>query len=329
MFFINNFKHLILLSGDIEVNPGPKRSANIKFCHWNLNGLAAHDFIKVPLIEAFITTSNFDIVCLSEAFLDSTIPDDDVNIQINGYSLLRADHPSNIKRGGVCIYFKESLPLIRRNDLTNLKDCLITEVNVNNKKCFFTCQYRSPSQNHDELEHFCTNFDLLLSNNNNLYPTCSIVLVDFNAKCPEWCASDKSNTAGIELHNITIKSGHNQMIDKPIHYINESSSCIDLIFSSNVNLTKNCGVEQSHYEKCHHNIIYGTLNFNIPLPPPYCRELWDFKSTNTKCIQKSINNVDWARAFQNQNCKEQCKILSETLLNIFRNFITHKIKNFD
>ena len=44
------------------------------------------------------------------------------------------------------------------------------------------------------------------------------------------------------------------MIDKPTHYINESSSCIDLICSSNVYLAKNCGAEQSLYEKCHHNI---------------------------------------------------------------------------
>ena len=29
---------------------------------------------------------------------------------------------------------------------------------------------------------------------------------------------------------------------------------------------KNCGVEQSLHENCHRNIIYGTLNFNIPLP---------------------------------------------------------------
>ena len=62
-------------------------------------------------------------------------------------------------------------------------------------------------------------------------------------------------------------SGYNQMIDKPTHYINNSSSCIDLIFSTNVNLTKNCRFEQSLYEKCHR-----TLNFNIPLPPPYFRE---------------------------------------------------------
>ena len=242
-YFINNFKHLLLLlSGDIETNPCPKRSSNIKFCHWNLNGLAAHDFIKVPLVEAFITSNNFDLVCLSETFLDSTIPNDDVNMQINGYSLLRADHPNDIKCGGVCMYFKESLPLIKRNDLSNIKDCIVTEINVNNEKCFFTCLYRSPIQSHDEVEIFCANFDLLLSNINDLHPTCLIVLGDFNAK---WCTSDRNNSAGIELDDIKTTSDYNQMIDNSTNYINELSSCIDLIFFANVNLTKNCGVEQS------------------------------------------------------------------------------------
>ena len=139
---MNNFKHLLLLlSGDIESSPGAKRSSNIKFCHWNLNGSAAHDFIKVPLVEAFITSNNFDLVCLSETFLGLTIPNNGVNIQINGYSLLRPDHSNDIKRGGVCIYFQDSLPFNRRNDLTNIKDCIVTETNVNNEKCFFTCLY--------------------------------------------------------------------------------------------------------------------------------------------------------------------------------------------
>ena len=68
MFSINNFKHMLLLSPEIEVNPGLKRSSNIRFSHWKLNGLAAHDFIKVTLMEAFITTSNFDIVWLHRHF---------------------------------------------------------------------------------------------------------------------------------------------------------------------------------------------------------------------------------------------------------------------
>ena len=87
------------------------------------------------------------------------------------------------------------------------------------------------------------------------------------------------------------------MIDKTTHYINESSSCIELIFSSNVNLTKNCGDEQSLYETCHHNVIYGTLNFHISLPRPYFREIRNYKNENIECIQKLIYNFDWIRAF--------------------------------
>ena len=69
MYLINNFKHLLLLlSEDVEVNPGPQRPSNIKFCQWNLNDLVAHDLIKKPLVEAFITSNNFGIVCLFESF---------------------------------------------------------------------------------------------------------------------------------------------------------------------------------------------------------------------------------------------------------------------
>ena len=39
---------LILLSGDIETNPGPTPSSGQCFsiCHWNLNSIAAHNFAK-------------------------------------------------------------------------------------------------------------------------------------------------------------------------------------------------------------------------------------------------------------------------------------------
>ena len=90
---------------------------------------------------------------------------------INGYSLLRADHPSNSKHGGVCLYFKEHLPFIRRNNLSILQECLVTEIIVDNEKCFFTCFYRSPNQNHEELENFSSNLDLLLPNINDNHPT--------------------------------------------------------------------------------------------------------------------------------------------------------------
>ena len=104
---------LILLSADAELNPGPKRvsTSNISICHWNLNSISAHNYIKLFLLKAYIAIHKFDIICLSETYLDSSTTSDDDNLAISGYNLIRSDHPSNNKRGGVCIYYKNFLPL--------------------------------------------------------------------------------------------------------------------------------------------------------------------------------------------------------------------------
>ena len=79
--------NLLLCCGDIEKNPGPKYSS-LKFCHWNLNGLTAHDSIKISLLQAYIIQNNYDIICLSETFLNSSIQTNDDRISIDGYNLI-------------------------------------------------------------------------------------------------------------------------------------------------------------------------------------------------------------------------------------------------
>ena len=77
---------LITLSGDIEKNTGPKPSSCDKFsiCNWNLNSISAHNFIKISLLRAYISTHNFDILCLSETYLDSNISSNNNNLTIPG-----------------------------------------------------------------------------------------------------------------------------------------------------------------------------------------------------------------------------------------------------
>ena len=53
---------------------------------------------------------NFDLICLSETFLNSSLQNDDDRLVLKGSKLVRADKPSDFKRG-VYIYFKESLPI--------------------------------------------------------------------------------------------------------------------------------------------------------------------------------------------------------------------------
>ena len=189
LFFIQN---LLSCCGDIEENPGPKYSS-LTFCLWNLNGLTAYDSTKISLLQAYITQRNYDIICLTETFLNSSILSDDNRIKIDGYSLIISDHPSDSKKGGGCIYYKEHIPLILRDDINTLDNCLVTEIRSQNEKSFLTCIYRSPSQNQDEFKNFCTNFDILLNNINDELPLCSIVTGDFNARCSKWWKNDITN----------------------------------------------------------------------------------------------------------------------------------------
>ena len=72
------------------------------------------------------------------------------------------------------------------------------------------------------------------------------------------------------------------MIDQPTIIINNSSSCIDLVFAPNPNVICNSGVELSLFDKRHHNLIFGELDFMLPLPLSYKSQVWDYKKTNAE-----------------------------------------------
>ena len=102
---------IIIISDDIETNPGPKHSFSsqgLKICRWNLNSLSSHMYKKVSLLSAFISVHKLDIICLSETYLNSETSPDDDNLEIPGYNIIRKDHPSNTKRGEVCVYYKNT-----------------------------------------------------------------------------------------------------------------------------------------------------------------------------------------------------------------------------
>ena len=47
---------------------------------------------------------NYDFTCTSETYLDSSMAQSSEEIQIDGYSLIRSDHPSDSKKGSVSLY---------------------------------------------------------------------------------------------------------------------------------------------------------------------------------------------------------------------------------
>ena len=135
---------LVLLSSDVEINAGPKRTpkAILSICHWNLNSISAHNYVKLSLLRAYLAFHKFDIICLSETYLNSSNSYDDQTLEISGYNLVRSDHPLNSKRGEVCIYYKNYLPL---QIINYLSECINFEIMIGNKICNFITLYRSSS----------------------------------------------------------------------------------------------------------------------------------------------------------------------------------------
>ena len=131
LLFLLKFLYIFVLlqhHRDIELNPGPRKSKGntVSVCHWTLNSITEHNFSKLTQLIVYVSTYKCDFICLSETFLDSQTPDNLVDIQ--GYRSSR-----QYKRGGICIYYKDSLP-VRVINLPYFKESRLLEMSFNKKR---------------------------------------------------------------------------------------------------------------------------------------------------------------------------------------------------
>ena len=143
-------KLLLVQSGNVEKNPGPPPPKLLSFGVWNVDSLLARDGVKKSYIESLQSLHKFDIFGICETYLTDKTQEGD--LEIEGFAKIpkRADcklaTPQSRPRGGVCLYFKESLPIKRRSDLELLDETICAEISLNRKKIIYLLSYRSPSQ---------------------------------------------------------------------------------------------------------------------------------------------------------------------------------------
>ena len=233
------------------LGPKTKSSQSFSMCHWNLNSISAHNFSKMSLLQAYKAVHKYDIICLSETYPNFSVPYNDGNLEIPGYNLTRADHPSKDKRGGICIYYENTLPL-KVLDIHILHECINFEIKIENKLCNFIVLYHSPSQSQDTFESFTDNLELNIDAIAAKNPYLICISDDFNAKLSTWCRSVKSTYEGSRIDGLVSNYGLQQLINEPTHRTGNSSSCIDLLSCSQPNLVMESGVHPSLHPNCHH-----------------------------------------------------------------------------
>ena len=122
-------------------------------------------------------------------------------MEVPGYNLFRVEK-SNSKRGRVCIYYRNSLPL-KLLGSQNLQESINFEIIIGGKLCWIVSLYRSPNQSQDDFESFTNNLELntdaVTANNPFLTDSHS----DFNIKSNLWFKGDKTSYEGSKINAIT------------------------------------------------------------------------------------------------------------------------------
>ena len=178
----------------------------------------------------------------------------------------------------------------------------------------FIDQLVKPADNFDSCLDLKLNLDTMTDNNLFLV----VGIGGFNAQSSRCCINGKSNYEKTKINCLATDYDFKQVINEPTHLHENSSSCIDLIFTSQPNLVMDAGIHLPLHANCHHQILYAKFNLKIHYPPPSERK------AHINLIRRAMNKFNWERAFSILISNEMVSVYNTAIKNIIANFIPHK-----
>ena len=134
---------------------------------------------------------------------------------------------------------------------------------------------------------------------------------------------------GSQIEFLASQFAMSQVINELTHILDNSKSCIDLIFTSQPNMIMDSGVYTSIHSNCHHQIIYAKFDLKVFYPLSYERIVWHFSRANSDYIKKAIKLFDWESSLNNLDVNEQVSVYNEKIMNIKSNFVPNELITCD
>ncbi len=140
---------LLLLSGDVEINPGPVNISSLICAHLNVRSATSitstHD--KPTLIRELISDQHLDILTLSETWLTKdSLPSVLNSLTPPGFSLLHIPRPSHKLGGGVAVIYRSFLKATITPHLSSQSfESICIKFSISQSSFLLFTIYRSPS----------------------------------------------------------------------------------------------------------------------------------------------------------------------------------------
>ena len=209
---------IILLSGDIDSNPGPTTADDISkatsVVHLNVRS------IRNKLEFLFEEFSDHDILCFTETHLDDNVSNNYLLSECSNFTLYRRNFSPH--SGGVAIFVSNRLLSKRRLDLgLPSVQCIWLEIKFHSNSFLLSCSsYRPPNSRVSVWDDLNVSIDRALDTSSNV-----IIVGDLN----ENLLSENF----VHLKNIMLINNLKNVIDMPTRITEHSSTLIDPIIISN------------------------------------------------------------------------------------------------
>jgi hypothetical protein len=228
---------------------------------------------KIDQIRLMLQDQPLDVFAVSETWLNTNISDSEVAIP--NYKLYRKDRAT--RGGGVALYVNSLIDHELCTDHTGVSNTEVIWVKISpkyHKALHVAAVYRPPSADETYFEHLLDNFEKVMTGDKDV-----VILGDFNFDfvLNEGLSSNPAHYIE-ELLNCT------QLVHEPTRVTANSSTTIDLIYSSIADKHKYTGVIKCTLSD--HYLIYTTLEFGKS------KEKAPHKVVNTRSYTK-FNTFDY------------------------------------
>ena len=110
----------------------------------------------------------------------------------------------------------------------------------------------SPSQTADEFHSLIVNLENFVTDMSSRSTRFVLITGNFNVKYINWSINDTTTSKGAQLYYLTTLCDLKNLITEPTHILENSFRCIDLIFTSQLNLVLDYRVHPTLHSNGHH-----------------------------------------------------------------------------
>ena len=303
---------ILILSGDVELNPGPAvqyQKKNCKVLYSNIRGL------RTNFLDLQSHARSYDILFLSETLVTS-------NKAQSEFLLPGFDGPQFIYRRstpnaqGMAVYSRSGLPVYRQKPLECLcHELLCFKVYSKHYNVYVFALYRNP--NHDDSIYDCILEKIALAQSQD--PKASFVICgDCNAKHKEWLGSNITDMHGRSALEFSAASACDQLINEPTH---KDGNRLDLVFTDvpAIVTSKVC----EFIGTSDHCAIEMNISVNQYVPNSVIeKKVWLKSRANWDPIDQACKALNISEAIQDQHPMHR---LNQMLLPILERHVPRKI----